>query len=270
MDTKFKTVLPVEFEKTESGDWRVYGLASTPKLDQQGEIVNVHGLDLAPISQGKGIFNFDHQKGPENTVGIIDTYQKDENGLYLGGYLFKNHDRAKSIYQIMSSLKKEDRGRMGMSIEGIIKKRTGNESKVIDKAVITACALTMNPVNQETYVDLAKSLGAAEQIVFDFGNLEIDESLIKALGVGAGYATTTPSNLSGGDALATEEFGDRKEKDKKKKRKLKNLTAPMAKGMIIETLDKLQDLYPNLSRQVLWELFKERLNTKFPELNLGK
>ena len=103
MDESFKTVLPVEFEKAANGDWRIYGLASTANVDKQGETIKLNGLDLNPISNGKGIFNFDHKKGPENTVGIIDTYKKDDNGLYLGGYLFKNHDRAKSIYQIMSS-----------------------------------------------------------------------------------------------------------------------------------------------------------------------
>lgn len=265
MDKKFKYTIPVELTKSKDGDWRVFGLASTSNLDRQGEIVNLDGLDLSPISQGKGIFNYDHGKGPENTLGIIDTFKRDDKGLYLGGYLFREHDKAKSVYQIMKSLKKEHRGRIGMSIEGVIKQRGGPGRKKIDKAVITACALTMNPVNTDTYADLVKSMGAAEEIEFDFGCLQADEQLAKALAVGDGYATQTPGERSGGDALAQEEFGDRKKKHKKK-RKLKNLTAPMAKGMMKDVLNELQKLYPKVSRVELWETFKDRLNKRFPDI----
>lgn len=263
MDRKFKYTIPVELTKSKNGDWRVFGLASTANLDRQGEVVNLDGLDLSPISQGKGVFNYDHGKGPENTLGIIDTFKRDNNGLYLGGYLFKEHDKAKSVYQIMKSLKKEHRGRIGMSIEGVIKERAGNGRKRIEKAVITACALTMNPVNTDTYADLVKSMNSAEEFEFDFGCLRADEGLAKALAVGDGYATQVPGDRSGGDALAMEGFGDKR---KKKKKKLKNLTAPMAKGMMIDVLDQLQKLYPEVSRVELWEAFKDRLNKRFPDI----
>src|SRR4051812_39591731 len=112
---KFKVIIPASLEKSEDGEWRVYGLASTSRKDLQGEVVDLKGLDLAPIQKGRGVFNFDHKKGPENTVGAIDAFKLTDKGLYLGGYLFKEHDRAKAIRQIMTSLKKSDKGRMGMS-----------------------------------------------------------------------------------------------------------------------------------------------------------
>lgn len=188
-DQKFSVVLPAELSKSEDGEWRVFGLASTPKRDLQGEVIDLQGIDLTPIQKGKGVFNWDHKEGPENTIGSIDTYKKADDGLYLGGYLYKNHDRAKSIYQIMSSLKKSDKGKIGMSVEGIIKKRSGADGKTISKAIITKCALTMNPVNTDTYADLVKSLSAGE-VEFDADALADDgsitsESFEKGAGEGA-------------------------------------------------------------------------------------
>lgn len=258
----FKSFIPASFEKNANGDWRIQGLASTSTKDLQGEIVDIAGLDLSVLNQRKGVWNWDHKKGPENTIGIIDTVTKADNKLHLGGYLFKNHDKAKAVYQVMSSLKEQDRGRMGLSIEGVIRERGGEGGKVIKKATLTACALTMNPVNTDTYADLAKSLVGTQELEVDFGDFGIDAELMKSLAVGDGYATKTPSNLTGGDALSMEEFGDRK----KKKKKLKKMDAKMAKSTMIDVLDKLQKLYPDFSRTTLWELFKDRLNTKFPEL----
>lgn len=260
-ETTFKSFIPADIQKGANGEWRIQGLASTSTKDLQGEIVDIQGLDLSVLNSRKGTWNWDHKKGPENTIGIIDTVQKADGKLHLGGYLFQNHDKAKAVYQVMSSLKEQDRGRMGLSIEGVIRERGGEGGKVIKKATLTACALTMNPVNTDTYADLAKSLIGAQEIEFDLGQLEVDEELIKSLAVGDGYATKVPSDLTGGDALSKEELGDRK-----KKKKLKKMDSKMAKSAMIDVLDKLQKLYPDFSRTTLWELFKDRLNTKFPEL----
>ena len=306
-DEKFKFVIPATLEKGNNGEWRVYGLASTSKRDLQGETVDIKGLDLTPIEKGKGVFNFDHKKGPENTVGIVDKYKKSDEGLYLGGYLFQEHDRAKALYQIMSSLKKSDRGRVGMSVEGVIKKRDGDDGKTISKAVISACAFTMNPINEDTYADLVKSFGAVE---FETEALGVDPAIgqiepqeksatprpvafsteqvvalmSKSLGVGTAYATSTPAQLTGGDALAQEDLDKDRKKRKKKaqedhekvpapqavtpgktSRKMRKLDAGMYKSAMDDLLTKLQKLYPDASRSELWETVKDRLNRKFGE-----
>lgn len=258
----FKTFIPAELEKgNQDGEWRIRGLASTSNKDRQGEIVSQDGLDLSPIFKKRAVFNDNHKPGIENVVGIIDGAKKTEQGLVLEGRLFKNHDKAKAIYQIMNSLGKEDRGRLGLSVEGTIKERAGEDGKLIKRAVISACAITMSPVNEDTYVDLAKSLGTDNLDFSEMAQLAIDEDLNKSLGVGSAYATSTPAQLTGGDALAQEGFGD-----KKKKKKLKPLTSIMAKSMISEVLTKLQVLYPEYSRTELWEAFKDRLNKRFPGL----
>ncbi len=218
----FSFVMPAALSKGDDGDWKITGLASTASKDLQGEIIDQNGLDLTPIEMKKGIFNWDHKKGPENTVGVIDSYKKSKDGLYLSGRLLKNHSKAKAIYEIMSSLNKADTGRMGMSVEGVIKERAGKDGKVIKKAVIHSCALTMNPVNTDTYASLIKSMSSDEsELEFEkddlsppptvvpedntadqplFSTNQVMAILEKALSVSAASAGA-PNLKTGGDAL---------------------------------------------------------------------
>lgn len=226
MSDTFRTIIPATFEKSEDGKWKVAGLASTESMDQQGEIIMQKGIDLTPIDKKKGLLNFDHQKGPENTIGLLDGYRRDGKGLYIEGRLFKNHTKARAVYEIMSSLGKSDRGRVGLSVEGRILKRNDQNPRIIEKCQINAVAVTLNPVNQETYADLTKSLSAAEVEFDSTGEKQVGGSeeavftpsqvvaiVQKALGVGDGY-TQAPESRSGGDTLAMEDMGDKKKKKK--------------------------------------------------------
>src|SRR5208337_1949991 len=49
--------------------------------------------------------------------------------------------------------------KLGLSIEGKVKERDGANGKVIKKAWLKNIAITYNPINQNTYVDLIKSFG---------------------------------------------------------------------------------------------------------------
>lgn len=280
MKDKFKFIMPADLEKSKDGDWKVKGLASTGDLDKQGEIIMQKGIDLSPIDNKKGIINFDHQKGPENTLGLLDGYSRKDNQLYVEGRLFKNHAKAKAMYEIMSSLGDSDRGRVGMSVEGQILERDPNNPKVIKKCRINAVALTLNPVNTNTYADLVKSLSVAEDIEFDSIEQEKDEctnseptftasqvmSLMnKALAVGDGYIKP-PVDRSGGDALAQENLDDEDDK-KKKKKKMKKMSKDMYKSSMINMLDKLQILYPDNNRSEIWEAVKDRLESTFPKID---
>lgn len=295
VEHKFSVTIPAEISKADDGQWRVYGLASSGAKDLQGEVVDPNGLDLSPIETGRGVFNFDHKKGPENVIGIIDKAQKDEKGLYLGGYLFKNHDRAKAVHQIMSSLGKSERGRMGMSIEGVVQERSGADGKTIKKAKITSCALTLNPVNTETYVDLVKSF---EGVEFETGDLsesilpeekkqvegepteksisfsvEQVAALLKSLGVGGEYASTTPAQRTQGAALAQEDLDGKKCKKCMSKackcpKKLKKMDKGMYKSAFLDIIQDLKKLHPEVPTSELFEAVKDRLNTKFPTLKI--
>lgn len=283
MDTSFKIVLPAELEKGADGDWRIRGLASTASRDRQGEIILQDGIDLSPIDEGRGILNFDHGKGPENTIGLLDGYQRTDRGLVVEGRLFKNHSKAKAVYEIMSSLGKADKGRMGMSVEGKILERAGADGKVIKKCQINAVALTMNPVNQDSQAELIKSLTASqteiewqatENTVEDvnpiipevtFTATQVIQLLEKALTAGAGY-TKAPTERSGGEALSQESLEKEEEKQPVKK-KMKKMSKDMYKSSIGQVLDNIQKLYPSYSRDQLWGALKDRLTKKFPEIS---
>lgn len=277
MKNDFKFVIPAEIQKSKDGEWRVSGLASTSNIDRQGEIIVPEGIDATPIAKGKGFFNWDHSNTPEDTVGVLDSYKKSTGGMYVEGRLFKNHTRAKAVYEIMSSLNKGDVGRVGMSVEGKVLERDPNNPAIIKRCLIKNIALTMNPVNQDTFADIVKSMSSGEVEFDSAGTEEVKAEPVKksdeptftvsqvlaivekSLAIGAGNAQA-PADMKGGDALGKESM------DKKSKKKLKKGTKDLYKSNMIEILDKLQVLYPDHSRSEIWGAVQERLATTFPEL----
>lgn len=302
-NNSFNFIVPAEITKSEDGDWKIRGLASTETVDQQGETIIQKGIDLSPIDQRRGIINFDHQKGPENTIGLLDGYKQSDNGLFIEGRLFKNHSRAKAVREIMSSLGKSDRGRVGLSVEGQVLERDPKNPKVIKKCRINAVAVTLNPVNQSTYADLVKSMSGAniefnsteetqtqhdEQPIFTAK--QVVEIVEKALAVSGSNGQTAPADRSGGDALSQESMDKKKKKMDKgdgrcwegyeptpgkkpyekgscQKKKMKKMSKSLYKSNMMVMLEKLQELYPNNTRSELWEAVKDRLNTVYPDVN---
>lgn len=281
MQDTFRFVVPADLEKGKDGEYRIRGLASTERVDQQGETIIQKGIDLTPIDKKKGIINFDHQKGPENTIGLLDGYTRTAKGLHIEGRLFKNHTKAKAVREIMESLGEGDRGRVGLSVEGQILERDLANPLIIKKCRINAVAITLNPVNTDTFADLIKSMSNAEDVEFNAeeqaSEVKSDEAVFtatqvmaivqKALAIGAG-AVGAPADKTGGDALQPSDMKPGKEKLKKKR--MKKMDKGMYKSNLIKILDKLQVLYPLHSRSDIWEAVKERLDTKFDiEKGLG-
>lgn len=241
----FQFHIPVELEKSKNAEgdeeWSIKGIASTPDADLQGEVVDQNGLDISLLKAGRGLFNVDHQKGPENVIGQIEdadfVTHEGKKALLVKGYLFKHQDRAKAFYNILKSLKKSTGPRVHMSIEGKILQRDPINREVIRKARIDKVALTLDPVNPYTYVDLAKSLasGKLEEIPepsylsIEKSELEsmIQGAVEKALEAGAG-GTKAPAERSNGEAMTRESLDAKlkyiTKKDKKsQKRVLKSI-----------------------------------------------
>lgn len=285
-DKKFSVVFPAEFIKSgKETEWRIRGLASTPRKDLQGETIDLKNLDLSPLEAGKGQLNWEHLKGPEHIVGMIDGFKKTKDALYIDGYLFSKHDKAKAIQQIMASLKEENRGAIGLSVEGLVKERGGPDGKTIRRAVITAVALTMNPVNIDTWASLSKSLGNVQEMRINLQ--EVPQNVHKALGVGSAYASETPGNLSGGDALASEDldhkthsasFGKNSEElcadccavksSCTCPKGLKKMSVAEFRKSLESIMFQLSELYPGVPKDTLWDLTRERINHKFPPADL--
>lgn len=154
----FNFFVPLDVFKGSDGEWRVKGLASTEHMDLQGEVVRQNSLDITPLKEGKGLFNWDHQSGPENVVGAIEGAEIKNEGLFVEGYLFKNSKKAQAVHEILTSLKDKDKRRLGFSIEGKILRRAGQGGREIAAARVEKVALTFDPVNPNTYAQLVKSL----------------------------------------------------------------------------------------------------------------
>lgn len=179
-EKKFSFEIPVNIKKGEDGVMKVSGIASTEHKDLQDEIVKLHGLDISELQAGNGIFNDDHKRGIENVVGIIEDAKITSDGLFVKGELFDD-EKGRKYYNIMNYCEKNNKEpRVGMSIEGIISKRDGDDGKIIAAAKIDKVALTLNPVNKNTYATLLKSLEAQEDLLKLLGDDEEAEKTEKA------------------------------------------------------------------------------------------
>jgi len=158
--SRFSFDVPVELIKAEEDEngWKIRGLASTGDKDLQGEVVRQKGLDISPIKKGNGWINYNHSNSPEDIVGKLDNADLTTKGLMVEGYLFKKHKRSQAIYQILKSLEDKDRQSVKLSIEGKILKRVGDENKTIASAKVDKVAITMDPINVNTYVELCKAM----------------------------------------------------------------------------------------------------------------
>lgn len=278
----FKFYVPLEIYKSEKEgeeEWQIRGIASTPDEDLQGETVDQDGLDIGLLKAGRGLFNFDHQKGPENVLGQIEDAefitQNGKKCLLVKGYLFKHQERAKSMYNIMKSLKKGHAHRVQMSIEGKILQRDFVNNKAIKKARIDKVALTLDPVNPYTYADLCKSLAspealpvqeaapAEEQVTISKAMLEqLVEFAQKALAAGVG-GTKAPGARSSGEAMSKESLEGKPKSTSYSSKDVKQ--KKLKKGMVRSMMKSLTEMFPSHDPFEIAEMVVESLVDKSDE-----
>lgn len=155
-DFKFWMPLDVAVEKAGTKQMRVGGIASDESApDLQGERVFVEGLETDYLLE-RGAFNWNHGKEPGDILGEIDVVDKSDGKLHVAGFLYPHVKQAVDTYNLMRSMKDSgSKRKLGLSIEGKIKERNGKE---VRKAWLKAVALTYNPINQGSWVDVIKSL----------------------------------------------------------------------------------------------------------------
>jgi len=163
VEKDFQFWMPLEIEKAKKeGEWRVAGIASDENAqDIQGETVFVKGLDVSYLME-RGALNWDHGKDPGDILGEIELASKidGEKKLYVEGVLYPHIKKAQDVWNLMQSLKDtESKRKLGLSLEGKIKERDSETGKQIRKAWIKNVAITYNPINKGTYLDMVKSLG---------------------------------------------------------------------------------------------------------------
>jgi hypothetical protein len=159
----FSFWMPIEVTKSDQGQMRIHGIASDETgEDLQGEKILVDGLDISYLLE-RGNFNWDHGKNPGDILGEIDDAKKQDGRLVVDGFLYPHVDKALEVYDLMRSLKdSKSKRRLGLSVEGKIKERDNLNNKLIRSASLKNVAITYNPINKSTFVDLVKSLGDFE------------------------------------------------------------------------------------------------------------
>ena len=144
----FKFELPIDAWTEKAGEAgkerRIGGIISTESADRHGEIVLQRGLDFKDFLKN-GWFNDNHSK---DTTGILGYPIKVEKVQHAGkqahrveGYLLPGYKPADKIWDLARSLQKTGR-RLGFSIEGSVRQRTGPRENVIAEAVVRNVAIT--------------------------------------------------------------------------------------------------------------------------------
>jgi len=157
IERDFSFFMPLEIVKSKDDSMRIGGVATDEAgEDLQGEKVFIAGLETDYLLQ-RGNFNWNHGKEPKDILGEIDTVDKKGQKLYVEGFLYPKVEQAEAVYKLMKGMKESGSDRkLGLSIEGKVKERNGKEIK---KAWLRAVALTYDPINRGSFVDLIKSMG---------------------------------------------------------------------------------------------------------------
>lgn len=249
----FKFEFPVEvFEKAtdEPGkSRRIGGIISTEHKDQQDEIVLQRGLDFNYFLKN-GWLNDNHSKDTTGVVGypldVKRTTYKGKPATYMEGYLLDGYDRSDKIWKLAQSLQKTNR-RLGFSVEGKVQQRTGNDGKIVAKALVTNVAVTNCPINDKTNLEvIAKSMRYLEN-----NPTEFEKAMLAGSSVAPAADPVSPGNVGplipeslDRDLKVTTYQGVKKKKKKKKK--------PLTKAQVVNCLI---ERYPHIGLSKAFQLY---------------
>ena len=160
--------LPISVEKSDKGkdaDWYIKGLASTPDMDYQGDIIKPDAIDYKTVFEDNGWITYEHGKDVSDIIGEpIDAYT-DEDGFHIKGKLYKASKKAQEVWNFQNMVSKESsKGRtLGFSIEGPIISRDPTNPRIITKVQIKNVTVTYHPANPFAKMEVAtKSIDASE------------------------------------------------------------------------------------------------------------
>jgi hypothetical protein len=146
----------LDLYKSDSEEGRyIQGIASTEEKDLQAETVIQKGIDYSYLIK-RGYLNSEHRPGPKYIVGEPTSINITPKGMFIKGFLYKGKQEADDWWELIKALDLNKSSRsIGMSIQGKVLRKFDNQ---ILKCWLTAIAITSNPVNPNTYVEIVKSL----------------------------------------------------------------------------------------------------------------
>lgn len=181
-EDRFNFFIPLDdsiFEKAgqDSPDYSnmiVQGVASDNTTDADGEVLEPDGYILDRFLKN-GLINYNHlsKNDPSFVIGEpIEAYVR--NGkFFVKGKLYENQPMARKTWDAMIAMNKSGAKRkMGWSIEGKALERDPMNRNRIKRALITGIALTLTPVNGNSFADIVKGVQTD-----DFVNYKYDSKI---------------------------------------------------------------------------------------------
>ena len=179
----------------------IKGVASTEKVDADGEIIAQDGLDWSWF-EGNGFITYEHPMSVGNIVGEPRRIIKSEVGGFaatsIEGVLYLTDPAARGIWGKACAIKKSgsDR-RLGFSIEGAVVSREGSR---VTKAKVTSVAISAQPKNSLTWWEpLMRSLLARS---FSGAGYPTPQG---GAGFSGDFAPIVPQSLQGGNPSSAAE-----------------------------------------------------------------
>jgi hypothetical protein len=153
-------LIKAEIDKDKPETAKIAGVISTDEVDLQGERVLQKGLDFSYFLK-KGVFNYEHQSGASNLLGYPTKVTQRRGYTEVEGVLLLDKPKARDIFETASAMRKAGGHRtLGFSVEGQVVERDPENPKIVTKAKVINCAITSNPINPDTSLELIKSVAA--------------------------------------------------------------------------------------------------------------
>lgn len=150
------------------------GLASDASEDAEGESMEPNGFIIDRFLK-HGLINLDHltSRSPINKsrfwIGAPISAKVENNKFYVKCQLWKKSPEARAFYDKALEMKESGTNRKpGFSIEGKALERDKSNPKKIKKALITNLAMTMTPVNANTFADIVKGVQTKDYVDYEF------------------------------------------------------------------------------------------------------
>lgn len=151
------------------------GIASDNSTDMEEESMDPAGFELDYFLKN-GYFNLDHlpTRSPTNKsrywIGEpLEAKIVDGNKFYVKGKLWEKSPEARAFWDKCLEMRESGSQRKpGMSIEGKALERDKKNQNKITRALITNVALTFNPVNGNSYMDIVKGVQKSDYVDYEF------------------------------------------------------------------------------------------------------
>lgn len=160
----------------------IRGIASTERLDKQGEEMVLSGMDFGPYLK-RGRLNYDHLPGAQHILGkpleakIVPDGSRLKKGIKGPAFyhLCELYDTepGRAAWDLLKAEEDDPERNHGFSVQGKVLETKG--SRLI-KTLVEDVALTPKPANVDTFAELVKSLTATGAPALELQNLDDNQN----------------------------------------------------------------------------------------------